>query len=250
MPFKRTDILHSIATIPGLDPAHPLVANNQETGGAALQWLREQIIAPHDGLHGGGSGIGREGMAPERLSPVLRGPARASRRRRRAGSEGLLFMPWLNGERSPFEDKYLRGGWLNLSLRTDRAMLVRSVLEGVAYNVRWLFERVREVPQAAGAVRCASSAAARRATCGARSTPTCWASRWSRWPTRATPSCAAWRCGHGSAWASWHSTDVPALVPVAAALRARPDAAAYVDGFAEYRKLAGSLKGLYHRLHA
>ena len=49
-------------------------------------------------------------------------------------------MPWLNGERSPVEDKVVRAGWLNLSLRTDRAMLVRSVLEGVAYNSRWLFD--------------------------------------------------------------------------------------------------------------
>ena len=49
-------------------------------------------------------------------------------------------MPWLNGERSPVEDKVVRAGWLNLSLRTDRAMLVRSVLEGVAYNSRWLLD--------------------------------------------------------------------------------------------------------------
>ena len=34
----------------------------------------------------------------------------------------------------------MRGGWLNASLRTNRAMLVRSVLEGVALNGRWLFE--------------------------------------------------------------------------------------------------------------
>ena len=46
VPFKRTDILHSIATLPGLDPAMNLVRNNIETGGAALSWLREQIIAP------------------------------------------------------------------------------------------------------------------------------------------------------------------------------------------------------------
>ena len=32
VPFKRTDVLHSIATVQGLDPAHPIVANNQETG--------------------------------------------------------------------------------------------------------------------------------------------------------------------------------------------------------------------------
>ena len=80
MPFKKTDILHSIATVPGLDEAHPIIVNNHETGGAALQWLREQIIAPHDGLLGGGSGIGDEGMAPEEASPP---PSTTSRRWRR-----------------------------------------------------------------------------------------------------------------------------------------------------------------------
>ena len=57
-----------------------------------------------------------------------------------AGSEGVLFTPWLNGERSPVDDKAVRAAFVNLSLRTDRAMMVRSVLEGVAYNARWLFD--------------------------------------------------------------------------------------------------------------
>ena len=139
VPFKRTDILHQIATVPGIDPAHPIVVNNQETGGAALHWLREQIVAPDDGLMGGGSGIGAEGAAAEGLAPSFDDLVRLAGQAP-PGCEGLLFMPWLNGERSPAEDKTVRAGWLNLSLRTDRAMLVRSVLEGVAYNARWLFD--------------------------------------------------------------------------------------------------------------
>ena len=139
VPFKRTDILHQIATVPGLDPAHPIAANNQETGGAALRWLREQIVAPHDDLPGGGSGIGASGAAGETLSPTFEDLLRLAERAP-AGCEGLLFTPWLDGERSPVEDKVVRAAWLNVSLRTDRAMLVRSVLEGVAYNSRWLFD--------------------------------------------------------------------------------------------------------------
>ncbi|HNO15835.1 MAG TPA: FGGY family carbohydrate kinase, partial [Actinomycetota bacterium] len=53
VPFKRTDILHGMATLPGLTPDMNIVGNNIETGGAALSWLREQIIAPSDGLLGG-----------------------------------------------------------------------------------------------------------------------------------------------------------------------------------------------------
>jgi xylulokinase len=56
------------------------------------------------------------------------------------GSGGLLFMPWLKGERTPVEDRNLRAGFLNLSMHSDRPALVRSVLEGVAFNARWLLD--------------------------------------------------------------------------------------------------------------
>lgn len=139
VPFKKTDVFHSIATVPGLDPELPMVINNVETAGAALAWLREQVIAPPDGLLGGGSGIGADGAADESLAPsfeeLLDLAATAP-----AGCEGVIFAPWLAGERSPVEDRHLRATWLNLSLRTDRAALVRSVLEGVAFNARWLFD--------------------------------------------------------------------------------------------------------------
>jgi xylulokinase len=56
----------------------------------------------------------------------------------------VIFTPWLNGERTPVDDHTLRGGWNNLSLATGRGELVRSVLEGVAYNSRWLLGTVEK----------------------------------------------------------------------------------------------------------
>ena len=53
-----------------------------------------------------------------------------------------MFTPWLNGERSPVEDRTLRGAFLNISLGTGRGHLVRAVLEGVAFNARWLLDAV------------------------------------------------------------------------------------------------------------
>jgi xylulokinase len=58
------------------------------------------------------------------------------------GSNRLIFTPWLHGERSPVDERTLRGGWHNLSLRTTRGDFVRSVYEGVAMNMRWLMESV------------------------------------------------------------------------------------------------------------
>lgn len=117
VPFKKTDVLHSIATVPGLDNDHPIVGNNHETGGAALRWVKEQIL-------------------PDLTYPELIARAEAAP----AGSEGVLFTPWLNGERSPVEDKRLRASFVNMSLRTDQGTLIRAVMEGVAFNARWLFD--------------------------------------------------------------------------------------------------------------
>ena len=52
------------------------------------------------------------------------------------GAEGLLFLPYLAGERTPHADPDARGAFAGLSLRHDRGALTRAVLEGVAYALR------------------------------------------------------------------------------------------------------------------
>ena len=59
------------------------------------------------------------------------------------GSEGLLFAPYLSGERTPHADPNVRGAFVGLSLRHDRGALVRAVLEGVAYGLRDSLELLR-----------------------------------------------------------------------------------------------------------
>jgi xylulokinase len=61
-----------------------------------------------------------------------------------AGSEGLIFLPYLTGERMPYSDPNARGAFFGLTVRHDKAHLVRSVLEGVAYGLRDLLELVRD----------------------------------------------------------------------------------------------------------
>ena len=59
--------------------------------------------------------------------------------------EGLTFLPYLQGERTPHADPDARGAFTGLSLRHDRAALVRAVLEGVAYGLRDSLELLREL---------------------------------------------------------------------------------------------------------
>jgi xylulokinase len=114
--------------VPGLRPGAYLVANNHETAGLCLQWLRDSIIGPDDGLE--------ESRRPA-YDDLAKLAARAP-----AGAGGIIFTPWLKGERTPVEDRTLRAAFLNVSLTTERAHIVRAVLEGVAFNARWLLDAV------------------------------------------------------------------------------------------------------------
>ncbi len=62
-----------------------------------------------------------------------------------AGSEGLTFLPYLSGERTPHADPHARAAFAGLTLRHDRGALVRAVLEGVAYGLRDSLELLREL---------------------------------------------------------------------------------------------------------
>jgi len=119
VPFKKTSILNQIASVPGLRPDRYLIANNHETGGLCLEWLRTSLFADLD--------YGTMTDLAAKSAP---------------GAGDVLFTPWLNGERSPVDDRRARGGFHNLSLATGGADLVRAVLEGVAYNSRWLHDAV------------------------------------------------------------------------------------------------------------
>jgi xylulokinase len=59
------------------------------------------------------------------------------------GAEGLVFLPYLAGERTPHADPGARGAFVGLSLRHDRGAHVRAVLEGVAYGLRDSLELLR-----------------------------------------------------------------------------------------------------------
>ena len=124
VPFKKTSLLHNIASLPSPIPGRYFVADEQETAGAALAFLRDRVMF----------GAGPPASAYREFDTMA---GRAS-----PGSGGVIFTPWLYGERTPVEDRFLRGGFHNLSLSASRDDLVRAVFEGVALNTRWLLGAV------------------------------------------------------------------------------------------------------------
>ena len=60
-----------------------------------------------------------------------------------AGSEGLLFLPYLTGERTPHANPNAKGGWIGLTARHGKAHMIRSLLEGITYGMRDSLEIIR-----------------------------------------------------------------------------------------------------------
>ena len=61
------------------------------------------------------------------------------------GADGLFFLPYLSGERSPHADPNARGCFIGLTLATDRARMTRAILEGVCYSIRESIEIFRDL---------------------------------------------------------------------------------------------------------
>jgi xylulokinase len=121
VPFKKTAPTSNVASIPAALAGRYLIADEHETAGACLTFLRDNL-----------------GLAPD-LETMNAMAGRAP-----AGSGRVIFTPWLNGERSPVADHTVRGGFHNLSLSTTSDQMVRAVFEGVALNSRWLLEAVEK----------------------------------------------------------------------------------------------------------
>ena len=60
----------------------------------------------------------------------------------KAGSEGLFFLPYLTGERTPYPDPLVRAAWVGLTVRHTRAHMTRAVLEGVAFGIKDSFRLI------------------------------------------------------------------------------------------------------------
>ena len=102
------------------------------SAGGSFQWLRNQLGADEIGV-----------AKKKKIDPYELLVARASEAP--LGSEGLFFLPYLTGERCPHPDPSARGGWIGLTSRTTRDMLIRSLLEGVTFGMRDALEIMRQM---------------------------------------------------------------------------------------------------------
>lgn len=116
---KLLDLKNCIATIASADPDTFLYVADCETAGKCMEWGLERLDKTP--LH----------TFDDMLKSIRDVPA---------GSNGVLFSPWMHGNRCPFEDANARGLFFNIDVDNHTGDLIKSVIEGVCMHMRWLLE--------------------------------------------------------------------------------------------------------------
>jgi xylulokinase len=164
-----------------------------------------------------------------------------------AGSDGLLFLPYLTGERSPHPDPQARGAFVGLSVGHDRRHMTRAVLEGVAFGLRDGLDQMTAAGMPAPAQV--------RASGGGTASPL-WRQILAdvldaEVATVSTSEGAAYGAAMlGAVGAGWFGSveeTAEALVTVVPAASPGPDAERYAEAHAAYRELYPALAPTFHR---
>lgn len=135
---KRTvDINARIASIVGARAGMYNYFGEQETSGKCLQWVKDHLALDEIDVYLEKKNVteGAEAVYDSLFAYLFE-----SIKDTPAGSDGVIFTPWLHGNRCPFEDPSARGIFFNIGLDTGKRKLIRAVIEGIAFHKRWILE--------------------------------------------------------------------------------------------------------------
>ena len=113
----------------------------QETAGKCLEWVKDHLALDEINIYLSQElGLKRRTADMEAVYTNLYDYLMAVIAEAPIGAGGVLFTPWLHGNRCPFEDPNARGMFFGLSLDTGKTEMIRAVVEGVVYHLRWMLE--------------------------------------------------------------------------------------------------------------
>lgn len=156
------DVSSMIASIVGAQPFRYNYFAEMETAGKCLEWVKDHLALDEIGIY-----LGREVINEskdtaynnlyEYLSTVIEKVA--------PGCGGVIFTPWLHGNRCPFEDSKARGMFFNIGLETGKSELIRAVVEGICFHLRWMLEAQEKKVRTSDQIRFVGGGAISAATC-------------------------------------------------------------------------------------
>ena len=134
---QMVDVTAMIAAITGAQSGKYNYFAEMETAGKCLEWVKDHLALDEIGVYLEKKNI-TEGFEStytslyDYMTKVVKDVP--------PGANGVIFTPWLHGNRCPFEDPDSTGMFFGIKLETGKTELIRAVLEGVFYHLRWMLE--------------------------------------------------------------------------------------------------------------
>lgn len=158
---QKLDVGSMIASIVGADPKSFNCFAELETAGKCLEWARDHIGLDEMGIFGEkrfaadieSNKKNVYSFIMERIQDVP------------AGSNGVIFTPWLHGNRNPFEDADARGMFFGLGIETTALDMVHAVIEGVCMHLKWQMSAMEKLTPSSDVIRFVGGGALSGLTC-------------------------------------------------------------------------------------
>lgn len=139
VPEQLVDAGAMMAAIVGANPENYNYFAELETSNKCMGWVKDHLALDEIGVFLKKYGHKKDDL--EEQSFNLYDYLEEVIDRANPGSDGVIFTPWLHGNRCPFEDPNAAGMFFNIHLETGKTELIRAVVEGVCFHMRWMLER-------------------------------------------------------------------------------------------------------------
>lgn len=130
------DVIAMIAGIIGAIKGKYNYFAEMETAGKSVEWVRDNLVEDRINAYLEKKPVTEGDTKYDSLYDYMTDVVRDVP----AGSGGVIFTPWLHGNRCPFEDPNAFGMFFNLKIETSKPMMIRSVFEGICFHLRWMLE--------------------------------------------------------------------------------------------------------------
>ena len=134
---QMVDVTAMIAAITGAQSGKFNYFAEMETAGKSLEWVKDHLVLDEVGVY-----LEKKDVTEdyETVYRSLYDYMMDTIKDVEPGSGGVIFTPWLHGNRCPVEDPLSTGMFFGLRLETGKTEMIRAVLEGVFYHLRWMLE--------------------------------------------------------------------------------------------------------------
>lgn len=156
------DIFAKIAGIIGTETGKYIYFAEMETAGKCFEWVKDHLVLDEIGIYLEKKQITE---SREKIYESLYDYMSESISGIGPGAGGVIFTPWLHGNRCPFEDPSAAGMFFNIKLETGKTELIRAVLEGICYHLRWMLEAQEKKVKTSRIIRFVGGGALSPVTC-------------------------------------------------------------------------------------